>query len=136
MSAWRQEQKDAQRERLISRCVSFISKNTRVRWGKLILIARHLVAMPRNRNKFNQTQGGEDEMGGTCNMHGRYFYTAQAVSRWLPTAAARVRSRGLVKWDLWWTKWRWDRFFPEYFGFPCQSSFHQILQHHIHSGQV
>jgi hypothetical protein len=22
-------------------------------------------------------------------------------------------------WDLWWTKWRWDRFFsPEYFGFP------------------
>jgi hypothetical protein len=26
---------------------------------------------------------------------------AQAVSRWLPTAAARVRSRGLVKWDWW-----------------------------------
>jgi hypothetical protein len=23
-------------------------------------------------------------------------------------------------WDLWWIKWRWDRFFPEYFGFPCQ----------------
>jgi hypothetical protein len=23
-------------------------------------------------------------------------------------------------WDLWWTKWHWDRFFPEYFGFPCQ----------------
>jgi hypothetical protein len=35
---------------------------------------------------------------------------AQAVSRWLPTAAARVRSRGLVKWDLWWTKWRWGGF--------------------------
>jgi hypothetical protein len=33
---------------------------------------------------------------------------AQAVSRWLPTAAAR----GLVKWDLWWTKWRWGRFSP------------------------
>jgi hypothetical protein len=21
-------------------------------------------------------------------------------------------------WDLWWTKWHWDRFSPEYFGFP------------------
>jgi hypothetical protein len=21
-------------------------------------------------------------------------------------------------WDLRWTKWHWDRFFPEYFGFP------------------
>jgi hypothetical protein len=20
-------------------------------------------------------------------------------------------------WDLWWTKWHWDRFFPKYFGF-------------------
>jgi hypothetical protein len=23
-------------------------------------------------------------------------------------------------WELWWTKWQWDRFFSEYFGFPCQ----------------
>jgi hypothetical protein len=24
-------------------------------------------------------------------------------------------------WDLWWTKWHWDRFFLEYIGFfPCQ----------------
>jgi hypothetical protein len=42
---------------------------------------------------------------------------AQAVSRWLPTATARVQ---LVKWDLWWTKWCWGRFslstsvFPAY----------------------
>jgi hypothetical protein len=21
-------------------------------------------------------------------------------------------------WDLWWKKWHWDRFFPEYIGFP------------------
>jgi hypothetical protein len=21
-------------------------------------------------------------------------------------------------WDLWWTKWHWDRFLSEYFGFP------------------
>ena len=27
---------------------------------------------------------------------------------------------GQSVWDLWWTKWHWDRFFPEYFGFPCQ----------------
>jgi hypothetical protein len=31
---------------------------------------------------------------------------AQAVSRWLPTTAARVMC------DLWWTKWRWGRFSP------------------------
>jgi hypothetical protein len=31
---------------------------------------------------------------------------AQAVSRWLPTAAVRVM------WDLCWTKWRWGRFSP------------------------
>jgi hypothetical protein len=37
---------------------------------------------------------------------------AQAVSRWLPTAAARGSSPGLVMWDLWWTKWRRSRFSP------------------------
>jgi hypothetical protein len=26
--------------------------------------------------------------------------------------------------------------FSEYFGFPCQSSFHQILHHHNHPEQV
>jgi hypothetical protein len=25
-------------------------------------------------------------------------------------------------WDLWWTKWHWDRFFSEYFGFPLSIS--------------
>jgi hypothetical protein len=28
-------------------------------------------------------------------------------------------------WDLWWTKWHWDRFFPEHFGFPLSISFHR-----------
>jgi hypothetical protein len=42
--------------------------------------------------------------------HGRAI--AQAVSRWLPTAAARDSSTGLVMWDLWCTKWRWGRFSP------------------------
>jgi hypothetical protein len=37
---------------------------------------------------------------------------AQAVSRWLPTAMARVRALVCVKWDLWWTKWLWGRFSP------------------------
>jgi hypothetical protein len=37
---------------------------------------------------------------------------AQAVSRWLPTAAARGSRPGLVMWDLWWTKWHWGRFSP------------------------
>jgi hypothetical protein len=37
---------------------------------------------------------------------------AQAVSRWLPTAAVRGSSLGLVMWDLWWAKWRWGRFSP------------------------
>jgi hypothetical protein len=41
---------------------------------------------------------------------------AQAVSRRPPTAEL---------WDLWWTKWHWDRFFPDYFGFPLSISFHR-----------
>jgi hypothetical protein len=28
------------------------------------------------------------------------------------------------------------RVFSEYFGFPCQSSFHQILHHHNHPEQA
>jgi hypothetical protein len=28
-------------------------------------------------------------------------------------------------WDLWCTKWYWDRFFPDYFGFPMLISFHR-----------
>jgi hypothetical protein len=65
---------------------------------------------------------------------GRGRAIAQAVSRRLPIAAARVRSqvkscgicggqRGLVQG------------FSEYFGFPCQFSFHRLLHtHHIPSG--
>jgi hypothetical protein len=29
-----------------------------------------------------------------------------------------------------------EQVFSEYFGFSCQSSFHQILHHHNHPGQV
>jgi hypothetical protein len=40
-------------------------------------------------------------------------------------------SPGQVMWDLWWT-----RFFFEYFGFPCQFSFHRLLYiyHLYHPG--
>jgi hypothetical protein len=58
---------------------------------------------------------------------------AQAVSRWLPTAAARVRTRsskvGFVV-----AKLTLGQVFSEYLGFPCQPSFHQILHHHNHPG--
>jgi hypothetical protein len=47
---------------------------------------------------------------------------AEAVSRWLPTAAARVRAR------VWQVGFVVDRVasgqvFSEYFGFPCQPEF-------------
>jgi hypothetical protein len=32
---------------------------------------------------------------------------------------------GQSMWDLWWTKWHWDKFFSEYFGFPLSISFHR-----------
>jgi hypothetical protein len=50
---------------------------------------------------------------------------AQAISRHPLTAEARVRSWGQSMWDLWWTKWHWDRFFSEYFSFPLSISFQQ-----------
>jgi hypothetical protein len=47
---------------------------------------------------------------------------AEVLSRWLPITAARV---GFVvdKVALW-------QVFSEYFGFHCQSSFHQLLHNH------
>jgi hypothetical protein len=57
---------------------------------------------------------------------------AQAVSRWLPTAAVRGSKPDLVMWDLWWDKVALGQVFFEYFGFPCQSSFHQLLHNHPH----
>jgi hypothetical protein len=58
---------------------------------------------------------------------------AKAVGRWLPTVAARVRVRtehvGFMV-----DKAALEQVFSEYFGFPCQSSFHQFLHHHNHPG--
>jgi hypothetical protein len=57
---------------------------------------------------------------------------AQAVSRWLPTAAApfwtRVRSCGICDGE----SGIGGQVFSEYIGFPCQSSFHRLLHSHHH----
>jgi hypothetical protein len=47
---------------------------------------------------------------------------AEAVSRWLPTAAARVRAR---VWQVGYVvdKMALGQVFSEYFGFPCQPHF-------------
>jgi hypothetical protein len=61
---------------------------------------------------------------------------AQAVGRWLPTAAARFRAQ---VWQVGFVvdKVALGQVFSEYFGFPCQSSCHQIHHHHHnHPGQV
>jgi hypothetical protein len=60
---------------------------------------------------------------------------AQAVSRWFPTAAARVRAR-VWQVEVVVDKVALGQVLSEYFSFPCQSSFHQILHHHNHPGQV
>jgi hypothetical protein len=62
--------------------------------------------------------------------------TAQAVSRWLPTAAARVHAR---VWQVGFVvdKVASGQVFSEYFSFPCQNrSFHQLLHPHNHLRQV
>jgi hypothetical protein len=53
---------------------------------------------------------------------------AQAVSRWLPTDVVRGSHPGLVMWDFVVDKVALGQVFSEYFGFPCQFSFHQLLQ--------
>jgi hypothetical protein len=61
---------------------------------------------------------------------------AKAVSRWLPTAAARVRAQ---VWQVGFVvdKVASGQVFSEYFGFPCQNrSFHELLHHHNHPGQL
>jgi hypothetical protein len=62
---------------------------------------------------------------------------AEAVSRWIPTTAARVRAQ-VWQVGLWWTKWRRGRFFPSTSVSPAKNrSFHQLLHHHHnHPGQL
>jgi hypothetical protein len=58
---------------------------------------------------------------------------AQAVSRRLPTAAARVQTRVFSCGILWWIKVALGQVFSEYFGFPCQSPFHLLLHNRLHN---
>jgi hypothetical protein len=37
-------------------------------------------------------------------------------------------------WDLWWTKWHWDKFLSNFFGFPLSISFHRCSPKLISSG--
>jgi hypothetical protein len=58
----------------------------------------------------------------------------KAVSRWFLTVAAWVRVPGQVRFVV--DKVALGQVFSEYFGFPCPSSFYQILHPHNDSGQV
>jgi hypothetical protein len=61
---------------------------------------------------------------------------AEVVSRCLPTTVARVRA------EVWQVGFVVDKVasgqvFSKYFGFPCQNhSFHQLIRHHNHPGQL
>jgi hypothetical protein len=39
-------------------------------------------------------------------------------------------------WDLWWTKWYWDRFYSEFLGLPCQYHSTVALKTHIIWGRT
>jgi hypothetical protein len=43
---------------------------------------------------------------------------------------------GPSMWDLWWTKWHWDSFFSEFFGFPLSVSFHRRSPNSYHLGNA
>jgi hypothetical protein len=59
---------------------------------------------------------------------------AQAVSRWLPTAAARVRAQ-VRSCGICGGQKALGQVFCGYFGFPCQFSFHRLLHtRHLSSG--
>jgi hypothetical protein len=63
------------------------------------------------------------------------FNDTVKTARWLrrlPAASPRQGSiPGPSTWDVWWTKWHWDRFFSEYFCFPPSITFHnQSLLYH------
>jgi hypothetical protein len=66
-----------------------------------------------------------DRRGGMPETNRLIYGTASSESRWLPTAAARVRARsgkvGFVD------KVALGQVFSEYFGVSCQFSFHRLL---------
>jgi hypothetical protein len=71
--------------------------------------------------------------GTSVTVTGNGHAVAQAVSCWLPITVARVRvwaeHVGFVV-----DKSALGQIFCKYFGFPCQSSFHQFLHDHNRPG--
>ena len=59
---------------------------------------------------------------GSCTLWWEMDQTVLWV-RWSFTIEAWVQSQCI--WELWLTKWHWDRFFSHCFGFPPSLSFHQ-----------
>jgi hypothetical protein len=51
-----------------------------------------------------------------CDCHRAHYVIIVLISGSIPDQSM---------WDLWWTKWHWDRFFFQYFGFPLSVSFHR-----------
>jgi hypothetical protein len=54
---------------------------------------------------------------------------AQTASRWLPTASTRFEP-GSAHMEFMMDKVTLGQVFSEYYGFPCQFSFHQLLHNH------
>jgi hypothetical protein len=63
------------------------------------------------------------EISGICGEHGGTapYHGSGGLS---PACHGGVPGSrpGQSMWDLWWTKWHWDRFFSELFGFPLSIS--------------
>jgi hypothetical protein len=77
-------------------------------------------------NNFEENEIVEDRKGRAI---------AQAVSRWLPTAAARVQTRVWSS-GICGGQSGAGAAFLRVFRFPLPILFHQILHHHNHLGQV
>jgi hypothetical protein len=100
-------------------------------WHKFSVVRTRLYAISTTGTRMNR----DNVIGTSTGLAGRGRAVAQAVSRWLPIAAARVR--------VWAEHVRFvvdtaemGQVFSEYYVVHCQSSFHQILHPHNHSGQV
>jgi hypothetical protein len=94
-----------------------------------------LIVIPLRQSKFGEHYLSECRSqwpsGLRHELRGRAM--AQAVSRWLPTAAVRGSKPDLVMWDSWWDKVALGQVFSEFFGFPCnRRSLHQLLHNHPH----
>jgi hypothetical protein len=81
-------------------------------WGPPSLLSNGYQGVKRQGREADHSLPSSAEVGRAI---------VQAVSRRLPTAAARVPSQDI--WDLWWTKWHWGRFSPSTLVSPANSHF-------------